>query len=166
MGTAKGMILVMDIKGFINDLKKSNIFLYQNQGKIKIIGPRELITAELKGKIKLYKEKIIIALKNEDIEKKNEIPKAKQSENNCYTLSMAQKRMLILNNLESKGTTYNIPLVIKIVGDFQMQVFENAFKVLIDRHEALRTSFVMIDGEPVQKIEKEIDFKIEYSELG
>ncbi len=75
MGTTKGMILVMDIKGFINDLKKSNIFLYQNQGKIKIIGPRELITAELKGKIKLYKEKIIIALKNEDIEKRMQFQK-------------------------------------------------------------------------------------------
>ncbi len=51
-------------------------------------------------------------------------------------------------------------------GRFQLDTFEKAFKALIDRHEALRTSFVMIDGEPVQKIEKEIDFKIEYGELG
>ncbi|MGX5439996.1 amino acid adenylation domain-containing protein [Bacillus thuringiensis] len=155
----------MDIIGFINDLKKSNIFLYHNEGKIKIIGPRELITTELKGKIKLYKEKIIIALKNENIVKKNEIPKAKLSKNDCYSLSMAQKRMFILNKLEAKGITYNIPLVMKMKGHFRLNTFENAFKRLIDRHEILRTSFVMIDGEPVQKIEKEVDFKIEYSEL-
>ncbi|PEU19788.1 hypothetical protein CN526_29115, partial [Bacillus wiedmannii] len=32
--------------------------------------------------------------------------------------------------------------------------------------EALRTSFVIVDGEPVQKIEKDVKFKIGYSELG
>ncbi|MBA4538661.1 amino acid adenylation domain-containing protein [Bacillus aquiflavi] len=153
----------MDITGFINELKKANIFLYHNQGKIKIIGPRELITSELKQKIKLYKEKIIIALKNE---KNNGIPKAKLAKNNCYTLSMAQKRMFILSKLETKGITYNIPLVMKMKGYFDLCLFENAFKTLIDRHEGLRTSFVMLDGEPVQKVADEVTFNIIYSELG
>ncbi|EJQ37515.1 hypothetical protein IEE_05203, partial [Bacillus cereus BAG5X1-1] len=133
MGTTEGMIVIMDIIGFINDLKKMNISLYHNQGKIKIIGPRELITTELKEKIKLYKEKIIIALKNEDTEKTNVIPKATLSKNDCYALSMAQKRMFILNKLESKGITYNIPLVMKMKGRFQVNSFENAFNALIDR---------------------------------
>ncbi|PFJ13137.1 condensation domain-containing protein, partial [Bacillus cereus] len=43
---------------------------------------------------------------------------------------------------------------------------ENAFYKLIKRHEALRTSFLMVDGEPVQKIEKEIDFQVTYREMG
>ncbi|MDI3411499.1 hypothetical protein QKW52_20020 [Bacillus sonorensis] len=54
----------MSIIDFINDLKKKHIFLYHNEGKIKIIGPQELLTAELKQKIKRYKQDIIAVLKN------------------------------------------------------------------------------------------------------
>ncbi|MBJ3791956.1 hypothetical protein I8J38_25900, partial [Bacillus sp. OA1] len=90
----------------------------------------------------------------------------KAEEKQFYNLSSAQKRLYILNQIEDSGITYNLPVVIQMKGRFQLDTFEKAFKALIDRHEALRTSFVMIDGEPVQKIEKEIDFKIEYSELG
>ncbi|MGG3806588.1 amino acid adenylation domain-containing protein [Metabacillus fastidiosus] len=155
----------MDIIGFINELKKSNIFLYHDQGKIKIIGPRELITTEVKQKIKLHKEKIITALKNVEINRENEITKAESTKNNCYPLSLSQKRMFILNELETEGTTYNIPFVMKLKGYFHLNVFENAFKILINRHEGLRTAFVTLNGEPVQKIEKEVKFNIEYGDL-
>ncbi len=47
-----------------------------------------------------------------------------------------------------------------------MSTFEDAFRQLIERHEALRTAFVVVDGEPVQKIEKEVDFKVKYGRLG
>ncbi|TKH28995.1 hypothetical protein FC698_30460, partial [Bacillus cereus] len=82
----------------------------------------------------------------------------KAEEKQFYNLSSAQKRLYILNQIEDSGITYNLPVVIQMKGRFQLDTFEKAFKALIDRHEALRTSFVMIDGEPVQKIEKEIDF--------
>ncbi|MCY7793442.1 hypothetical protein, partial [Bacillus haynesii] len=49
----------MSIMDFINDLKKKNITLYHNKGKIKIIGPQELLTANLKQQIKRHKEDII-----------------------------------------------------------------------------------------------------------
>jgi hypothetical protein len=166
LGTVKGLIITMDIMGFINDLKKSNIFLYHNQGKIKIIGPRELITNEVKQRIKMHKEKIISELIAEDRNRDDKITKAKSTENGCYPLSLSQKRMFILNELETEGTTYNIPLIMKLKGHFQPNVFENAFKTLINRHESLRTAFVTIDGEPVQKIEKEVKFKVGYEDLG
>ncbi|WP_415273475.1 amino acid adenylation domain-containing protein [Bacillus siamensis] len=155
----------MDIIGFVNELKKSNIFLYHNEGKIKIIGPRELITNEIKQRIKMHKQQIITLLEAEDIKRKDEIPKVVSTENGCYPLSLSQKRMVILHEMETEGTTYNIPLVMKLKGDIELNVLEDAFKKLINRHESLRTSFVNIDGEFVQKVEQEVDFKIEHSDI-
>ncbi|MED2945319.1 amino acid adenylation domain-containing protein [Bacillus swezeyi] len=156
----------MSIIGFINDLKKKNIFLYHNQGKIKIIGPQELLTAELKQKIKRYKQEIIAVLKSAEEKNERGIPKADLSENGCYHLSREQKRMFVLNKLDESGTAYNMPLAVKRRGSVQISQFKDAWRQLIARHEALRTSFVTVDGEPMQKIAQEAEFQLGYSELG
>ncbi|NWN77335.1 non-ribosomal peptide synthetase [Bacillus sp. (in: firmicutes)] len=91
---------------------------------------------------------------------------AKAEEKPYYRLSSAQKRLFILNQIEGGGISYNMPFAMTIEGDFDIRRFENALKHMIQRHESFRTSFLMIDGEPVQKIEKELDFQVAYSEIG
>ncbi|MEC0685650.1 condensation domain-containing protein, partial [Bacillus haynesii] len=89
----------------------------------------------------------------------------KVEEKEYYRLSSAQKRLYILNQIEGSGLSYNIPFTMKVKGSFDIRRFENALQIVIQRHEALRTSFLMADGEPVQKIEKEVDFSIKCSEI-
>ncbi|MFP3547919.1 condensation domain-containing protein, partial [Rhizobium sp. SIMBA_035] len=50
-------------------------------------------------------------------------------------------------------------------GDIKLNVLEDAFKKLINRHESLRTSLVNIDGEFVQKVEQEVNFQIEHGDI-
>ncbi|MBP2654775.1 MAG: non-ribosomal peptide synthetase [Firmicutes bacterium] len=79
-----------------------------------------------------------------------------------YPVSSAQKRMFILNQFKASDTTYNMPAVFKVEGKLDKQRFENAWKKLIERHETLRTSFVVIEGEPVQKVhDGEIQFTMD-----
>ncbi|MGB7604796.1 MAG: condensation domain-containing protein, partial [Lutisporaceae bacterium] len=81
-----------------------------------------------------------------------------------YPISSAQKRLFILNRIESESTNYNLPTVMVVEGELQQEHFENTFKELIKRHESLRTSFDFIEGEPVQIVHEEIDFKVDYRE--
>ncbi|NIM15785.1 MAG: amino acid adenylation domain-containing protein [Candidatus Aminicenantes bacterium] len=82
-----------------------------------------------------------------------------------YPLSPMQKRMYVLNKMGGIGTTYNLPMVMTIEEKVDMQHVEQAFQLLIHRHESLRTSFHMIDEEPVQVIHEpgNKDFQVEYS---
>src|SRR5699024_8521677 len=48
-----------------------------------------------------------------------------------------------------------------IEGALNIENLELAFKQLIERHDSLRTSFKMVNGEPMQFIQKNIDFAIE-----
>ncbi|NOU71105.1 amino acid adenylation domain-containing protein [Paenibacillus sp. LMG 31458] len=82
-----------------------------------------------------------------------------------YPVSSAQKRMFVLQDLDDAGTGYNMPGVFIIEGGLDRDQFEGAFQRLILRHEALRTSFELIDGEPVQKIHENVDFTVEFSRL-
>jgi tyrocidine synthetase III len=84
-----------------------------------------------------------------------------------YPLSPAQKRLYILNQMDSSHTGYNSPQIIALESPGENNKLESVFKQLIQRHEALRTSFEMIEGEsePIQRIHDEIAFNIENVEL-
>jgi len=83
-----------------------------------------------------------------------------------YPLSFSQKQLYILQTLEIHSTAYNMTRVFSIIGaDIDKDKLGNTFKKLIARHESLRTSFITVKDEPVQKVHKKVDFKIEYDEV-
>ena len=87
----------------------------------------------------------------------------KAAEREYYPLSSAQKRMFILNRIDSDQTSYNIPSVMLIKGKLtedKIKLFNRVFHELITRHEGLRTSFCMQEGQPVQRIHKKVEFSI------
>ncbi|WP_054740681.1 non-ribosomal peptide synthetase [Cellulosilyticum ruminicola] len=81
-----------------------------------------------------------------------------------YELSAAQKRLYIIDNLITDTTDYNVPFTVLITGKLNIEQLNEAFEKLIKRHEILRTVFVQIDGTPYQKVEEQIDFKLDYYE--
>ncbi|WP_105979332.1 lichenysin non-ribosomal peptide synthetase LicA [Bacillus paralicheniformis] len=82
-------------------------------------------------------------------------------ESDDYPLSLAQQRIYIVSQLEDAGVGYNMPAAAMLEGTLDVQRIEAAFQKLIDRHEALRTSFTVVDGEPRQNIHQRVQFKIE-----
>jgi acyl carrier protein len=78
-----------------------------------------------------------------------------------YLQSSAQKRLFFLDHFEDIGTSYNMPYILKIRGKMVREHYEETFNALIRRHEALRTSFQLADGQPVQRIHDRVDFEIE-----
>jgi amino acid adenylation domain-containing protein len=81
-----------------------------------------------------------------------------------YRLSPAQKRLFILQQLVPDQTVYNLPLVLELQGAIDIQQMERTFQILVSRHESLRTSFHIIDQQPVQRIAAAVEFTIEIGE--
>ncbi|SDG59503.1 amino acid adenylation domain-containing protein, partial [Fontibacillus panacisegetis] len=82
-----------------------------------------------------------------------------------YPMSSAQKRMYIINKMDDLGTVYNMPGVMKIERGLELEKIKNVFQKLTQRHEGLRTSFHMVEGELVQKIEDEVEIDFSYEEI-
>ncbi|TPG89131.1 amino acid adenylation domain-containing protein [Brevibacillus laterosporus] len=76
-----------------------------------------------------------------------------------YPASSAQKRIYLLQQMQ-KGTVYNVPTALRITGLFDYEKANNAFVQLIARHEALRTTFSLMEGKLVQIIHKEVPFDL------
>jgi amino acid adenylation domain-containing protein len=67
-------------------------------------------------------------------------------------LSFAQQRLFFLAQMEEASKAYHVPLGLHLKGDLDTAALRRALDRIVARHEALRTTFVLIDGEPVQRI--------------
>ncbi|XXM72311.1 condensation domain-containing protein [Lysinibacillus sphaericus] len=74
-----------------------------------------------------------------------------------YT-SSAQKRMLIVNQLEDIGTNYNITGAVQLNGALDPVKLEEAIRQVINRHEALRTSFSRSEDGFIQRVHPQVSF--------
>ena len=75
-------------------------------------------------------------------------------------LSYAQSRLWFLDKLLPNSSVYNISSALHIKGHLEHSILEQAFKIVISRHEALRTKFVEIEGGGAQVIEDNVEFSI------
>lgn len=106
-------------------------------------------------------EKQAQLLKVADVEEHAFIEWAEEKE--YYRLSAAQRRMFVIQQMEKTSIVYNMMRNVRqITGTVDKNRLENVFRQLIRRHESFRTSFIMIEGEPVQRILPEVDFQVEY----
>jgi amino acid adenylation domain-containing protein/FkbH-like protein len=103
-----------------------------------------------------------MAEKIDALEKKNYSTIPPIEERDFYPLSSAQKRIFMLQQFEKDSSSYNMPGAVTIQGKIDKEKVSSIFRSLIQRHEALRTSFELIGGEPVQIIHKTVDFTLEY----
>jgi len=78
-----------------------------------------------------------------------------------YPLSSAQGRFYILQEFTPESTAYNMTAVHRLEGNLDKEKFEESVKMLIKRHETLRTSFQSINGRPVQRVHEEMEFEIQ-----
>ncbi|HKU72542.1 MAG TPA: non-ribosomal peptide synthase/polyketide synthase, partial [Pyrinomonadaceae bacterium] len=67
-------------------------------------------------------------------------------------LSFAQQRLWFLNQLEPESAVYNLPIALRLRGLLNVDALERSLCEVVRRHETLRTTFVMREGEPSQVI--------------
>ncbi len=80
-------------------------------------------------------------------------------------VSFAQERLWILDQLDPGMPTYNVPLAIELRGDGPVSLVAGALADLARRHEVLRTSFDLVDGEPMQLIWPDPDITLRTADL-
>lgn len=67
-------------------------------------------------------------------------------------LSFEQEQLFFLHQLQPDSPAYNIAIAVQLTGDLTVTALERSLQALCNRHEALRSSFKRVDGNPIQVI--------------
>jgi len=79
------------------------------------------------------------------------IPRASRAPG-LFRLSFAQQRLWFLNQYEPDSPEYNIPQGFRIEGPLSPDLLRRTLEAIVARHEALRTTFKAVDGQPMQLV--------------
>ncbi|MGS0897587.1 amino acid adenylation domain-containing protein, partial [Burkholderia stagnalis] len=80
-------------------------------------------------------------------------PIALRDKREAAQLSFAQQRLWFLDQLDKRaGAAYHIPLGVRLSGVLNVEALHDALNRIVERHDALRTRFEVVDGVPVQRI--------------
>jgi amino acid adenylation domain-containing protein len=75
-------------------------------------------------------------------------------------LSFTQRQMWVIDQMTPGNPAYNLPYGFRVRGPLALAPLEDSFNEVIRRHEALRTTFAVKEGEPLQVIHPELKIKI------
>jgi hypothetical protein len=93
------------------------------------------------------------------------LPISRVERTDKLALSFAQQRLWFLEQLDPGKPTYNLPVAIRFVGNLKQDALKQSIDEIVKRHQALRTSFTQLNGEPVQIIAEHINVEMAVVEI-
>ena len=148
----------------LTHLRKLNVTLSADNGQLIFNGPKGALTAKLRAELSERKAEILKFLNNAaTCAAPTELSLRRVSRDKDISLSFAQQRLWFLDQLEPGSTVYNVPGALRIKGPLDVGVLKESASEIVRRHEALRTTFSIVEGEPVQVIAPSLSFPCPWS---
>ncbi len=146
----------MIIEKFLANLQTKGVKIWIDGDQLGCRAPQGVMTEAIQQELKEYKTEILAFLKEAQTATKSTsfplIPVARDRE---LPLSFAQQRMWFLYQLDKESPFYNESCQLRIVGKLSVTALEQSINEIIRRHEALRTTFTVVEGIPFQAIPAE-----------
>lgn len=77
-------------------------------------------------------------------------------------LSPAQEGLWFLEQVEDAGVSHHISAAVRLRGDLDLPALGKAMADLVARHEALRATFHIVDGQPRQQFHPAVDGELDF----
>ncbi|NEQ96450.1 MAG: AMP-binding protein, partial [Cyanothece sp. SIO2G6] len=126
-----------------------------SQARLRCNAPEDVLTDELTDELRDRKAEIIAFLHHttQVASTTSTIPQiVPVDRTQPIPLSFAQQRLWFLEQLQPGTATYNIPSAVRLRGALDLESLTASFNDLLRRHESLRTSIQLVDGQPTQAI--------------
>jgi hypothetical protein len=145
------MILATELLNVLN-AKRIKLAL-DDEANLIIRGDKSRLTADLIGSIKQLKPELVALLQQNKATKQSLLiePLGHQAQ---PALSFAQQRLWLLDQIDQGSSHYNMPHALKLSGALNVAALGEAFSAIVERHQSLRTCFLVDDqGQLYQQLQ-------------
>ncbi|HEX7736568.1 MAG TPA: amino acid adenylation domain-containing protein, partial [Ktedonobacteraceae bacterium] len=101
---------------------------------------------------------LLLAEEGLDTFEEHDIPVREQEGD--VVLSFTQQQQWVLDQLAPGNPAYVMPLVVSLRGRLRLAALQRSLAEIVRRHEALRTTFLFVEGTPVQRIHQALPVQI------
>ncbi|BAU12353.1 McnC protein [Leptolyngbya sp. NIES-3755] len=134
------------ISEWVTYLKSLDVQLSIEDARLRCNAPEGVLTTELHQELIDRKPELIEYLRSQLLQSN---PKEQST---TFPLSFAQQRLWFLSQLAQDNPFYNVPAAIRLSGTIDQDALKKSVDAIVSRHAALRTTFIVIDGQPKQVI--------------
>ncbi|HEV2704610.1 MAG TPA: amino acid adenylation domain-containing protein [Pyrinomonadaceae bacterium] len=157
----------MTARELLSLLRGRGVSLWLEGESLRYSAPKGAFTSELRAQVAERKAEIIEFLRRAASAESNATgaPIKRASRAGALPLSFAQQRLWFLDQLAPGNPFYNISLNVPLRFPVSVTVLERCLDELVRRHESLRTSFAVRDGQPVQVIAERVSVSLPVVDL-
>ena len=145
---------MMTVDTLVAKLRRLDVQLWLDGDHLRYKAPQKVLTPELLKDLATHKPDLVGFLQKiqTDSGPSRTHPIPRRPDVDLVPLSFSQQRLFFLNQLEPESSAYHIHTTFRLEGIFNIEAFQQAIATIVERHESLRTNFVMTDGVPFQVI--------------
>ena len=143
--------------------RELGIRLWVEGGRLRYDAPAGAISDDLRRQLGQHRDEIIATLgaaANDSLP-----PLVPAGRTGAIPLSFAQQRLWLLEQLEPGTSIYHTYGAVRIIGALDVAALERSLSEVVRRHEALRTTFAVVDGVPSQRISPPQPVSIQLEDL-
>jgi amino acid adenylation domain-containing protein len=144
----------MNLNELLEALRAHHVELWIEGDLLRFRMPEQLLDKELLAELRRHKRELVEQLK--------EAQRASSSAaSRLEPLSIGQQALYFLHALAPQSPAYNVAAAFRISSPVDVPIMRKCFQTLVSRHEALRTTFQIVDGNPRCRIHShmELDFR-------
>ncbi|MEM7200893.1 MAG: amino acid adenylation domain-containing protein [Planctomycetota bacterium] len=144
----------MTAADFLLRLRDLGIKIWADGDRLRLSAPKDAVTSELRAELKDRKEELLrfLGQRSAAAEGGADVQIERVSREGPIPLSDTQQRLWLLHELGEELVAYNVPLNLRIRGSLNREALDWALGQILERHEAMRTSFAVVDDQPTQVI--------------
>jgi len=146
----------------IKELADLGVELKVDGDRLRVSAPKGAVTPVLAARIR--EEKLNILAYLNDLQggaAEDQMPPLQpRNSHGAAPLSFAQQRLWYVDQLDPGNVIYNLPAAFQLTGDLHVAALAGAINDIVARHESLRTTFVMVDDQVVQRVADELHLEL------
>jgi amino acid adenylation domain-containing protein len=152
---------------FLHSLHARGVRVWAEGKSLRYRAPKGALTSELRASVLERKSEILQVLREAHAPGAAEAEPIEQApRSGPLPLSFAQQRVWFLSQMEGGASPYHEQGALRISGPLNVAALQGALVEIVNRHEALRTTFHLVNGSVTQHIEPAGELCFEVRDLG